>query len=317
MTISVPQVTTGASVASQAAQADAVEEANPAADTVDADVVTIAGQVDLSRQALERSIPAADTVVFQDLMAAYYAWLDRQLIDGAGSGGEHRGILHMLAPTITLTESTPTASDLLRQIFDGIQTVAGSRYLLLEAVLLHPRRGADLASSLSTDQPLFPLASAANRALGTSNAGFTDDIAGLRVILDPNVPTGEGAGTNQDVVAVLRLSDLLLFEQPVRQLRFDQVLSGTLEVRLQAYSYSAFIPDRWTSSVAIVTGTGLVILGDDQELADSRTSNPVQPSWPRRRPSRRSWCSAAKSASAGNGPATPRAVPRGSRKPHG
>jgi HK97 family phage major capsid protein len=258
MTVNVPRLTTGAAVASQATQGQPVEEQDPDTDTINADVVTIAGQVDLSRQALERSTPGADTVIFADLMNAYDAELDRQLIDGAGSGGEHLGILHMTPITITWTASTPTAADLLRKIFNAIQQVASARYQPPEVIVLHPRRGADLASSLSTSQPLFPLSSAANRALGTSNAGFTDDIAGLRVLLDANMPTNAGAGTNQDIIAIVRTSDLLLYEQPLRQLRFEQVLSGSLEVRLQCYSYSAFIPHRWTSSVAIVTGTGLV-----------------------------------------------------------
>jgi hypothetical protein len=78
---------------------------------------------------------------------------------------------------------------------------------------MHPRRGADLASSLSDETPLFPLGSASARALGTSNAGFADDIAGLRSILDPNVPTNVGAGANEDRIVAVRLEDLILLEQ--------------------------------------------------------------------------------------------------------
>jgi HK97 family phage major capsid protein len=257
MTVSVPRVTTGTLTGVQAAELDAVTEQDPDTDSLTAPVVTIAGQVDISRQSLERSMPHADFVLFSDLIADYDMQLDRQLISGLGSAGQHRGILNMSPLTVTYNPGTPSASEALRAIFDGIQKVASTRFQPAEAIMLHPRRGADLASSLSPDMPLFPLGSTAARALGTSNAGFTDDLAGLRTILDANLPTTHGSGTNQDLIAVLRLSDLLLFEQPVRQLRFEALGSGNLMIRLQVYSYSAFIPHRWPSSVCLVTGSGL------------------------------------------------------------
>jgi len=42
-----------------------------------------------------------------------------------------------------------------------------------------------------------------------------------------------------------------------RQLRFEEVLSGTLQVRLIVYSYSAEIMGRWPSTVCVIHGTGL------------------------------------------------------------
>ena len=48
---------------------------------------------------------------------------------------------------------------------------------------------------------------------GPRTPGFADDIAGLRSILDPNVPTNVGAGANEDRIVAVRLEDLILLEQ--------------------------------------------------------------------------------------------------------
>jgi hypothetical protein len=77
----------------QPAEADAVAETDQDTDVLEAPVVTIAGQVDLSRQALERTFPGADVVIFRDLVADYDMKLDRQLISGRAGGmcRSHRG----------------------------------------------------------------------------------------------------------------------------------------------------------------------------------------------------------------------------------
>ncbi len=80
------------------------------------------------------------------------------------------------------------------------------------------------------------------------------------MILDPNVITTDGAGTNQDQVFVLRAGDLWLMEDaagPYVRV-YEEVLSGNLQIRVQLYNYFAFTAARYPSSVALITGTGLV-----------------------------------------------------------
>ena len=81
---------------------------------------------------------------------------------------------------------------------------------------------------------------------------------GIPVWLDPNIPVNLGAGTNEDRVIFDRPSEQYLFEGPIRTRVLPEVGSGNLTVRLQLYSYAAFIPDRRVESVSIVAGTGLV-----------------------------------------------------------
>ena len=51
----------------------------------------------------------------------------------------------------------------------------------------------------------------------------------------------------------------VLYEGALRTRALVEVLSGTLQVRLQAYNYMAFIPDQYPVSYSLIDGTGLVM----------------------------------------------------------
>ena len=72
------------------------------------------------------------------------------------------------------------------------------------------------------------------------------------------VTTTAGSGTNQDQIFVVYADDLVLMEGPMRLRSLDAPLSSTLEVRLQAFAYSAFLSARYPSGITAVSGTGLV-----------------------------------------------------------
>jgi HK97 family phage major capsid protein len=91
-TLSIPKVLTG-SATSGHADLGTVQETNPTTGKLDVPVKTIAGQVDVSRQALDRSAPGLDEVLFQDLIADYNMRLDLQILTGSGSGANAKGIL--------------------------------------------------------------------------------------------------------------------------------------------------------------------------------------------------------------------------------
>jgi len=76
-------------------------------------------------------------------------------------------------------------------------------------------------------------------------------------VTDPNIPTNLGSGTNEDVILVLRASDLLLWESSVRSRVLPEVGSGTLTVRLQVYGYIAFSAERYPKSTSLIGGSGL------------------------------------------------------------
>lgn len=257
ISLTVPRVTTGTTTAIQSAENAAVSETDIDGTLLTVSVNTIAGQNDVSLRALERTMPGMDFLIFQDLRADYDEQLDTQLIAGTGTSGQHLGIRAVSGVnTVTYTDASPTAAELVPKIFDGIQKIATNRKRKADAILLHPTRAAWLASNLSTTFPLFQLG-VLTQAAGTQSAGFVDNFAGLRTIVDSNIVFDYGASTDQDEVYVLRTEDLILMEAPLRFRVFPDVLSGTLQVRLQVVAFSAFISGRNPTAISIISGTGL------------------------------------------------------------
>jgi len=257
MSFTIPRITTGTSTAIQVNENDAVSETDIDGTLLTVPVTTIAGQNDVSRQALERTEPGLDFLIFQDLRADYDKKLDLQCIAGTGVSGQMRGIRAVASvQTVSYTSGTPTAAALVPKVYNAIQKVATNRFLMPEAIVIHPTIAAWLASNLSSTFPLFQLGTLM-QASGTQSAGFVDNFAGLRTVLDPNIGVTYGAGTNESEIYIVRTSDLILMEGGLRTAVYEQTLSGTLQIRLQVYAFNAFISGRWPDGICILSGTGL------------------------------------------------------------
>ena len=258
LSLTVPRLTTGSSVSVQITEADAASETDVDGTLLTVGVRTIAGQNDFSVQAFERTMPGMDQLIFSDLRGAYDQYLDTQLISGTGSASQHLGIRAVSSiNTVTYTETTPSVANANKAVYNAIQEIASGRHMRADAIIMHPRRAAWFASSLSSSFPLFQLG-ALNQAAGSQQAGFVDNYAGLRVVQDANIGVLYGVGTNEDEMYVVRAADLYLMEGPLVSRVFDQVLSGTLQVRAQVRAYSAFISGRQPESICKISGTGLV-----------------------------------------------------------
>lgn len=257
ISITVPRVTTATTTGIQASEAAAVSETDIDGTLLTVGVNTIAGQNDVSLRALERTMPGMDFIIFQDLRADYDEQLDTQLLAGTGASQQHLGIRAVSSiNTVVYTDASPTAAELVPKIYDGIQKIASARMRRADTIVLHPRRAAWLASNLSATFPLFQLG-VLNQAAGSQQAGFVDNFAGLRTVIDGNVSLEYGASTDEDEIYVVRAADLFLMEGPLRVRVFDDVLSGTLQVRLQVVAYSAFISGRQPGAITKISGTGL------------------------------------------------------------
>jgi HK97 family phage major capsid protein len=257
MNFTIPRITTGTAVAVQATEASAVQETDIDGTLLTVNVRTIAGQNDVSRQALERTAPGLDFLIFQDLRADYDEQLDSQLLNGSGASGQHLGIATVTGiNTVTYTDASPTSAEALPKIYDAVQQVADGRKRRADTIVMHPRRAAWFASNLSSTFPLFQIGSLM-QASGTQAAGFVDNIAGLRLVVDSNISTEIGASTDEDEIFVVRAGDLFLAEGPLRTAVYEDVLSGTLQVRLQVFAYSAFVSGRQPEAIARIRGTGL------------------------------------------------------------
>jgi HK97 family phage major capsid protein len=258
-TISFPRVQTAPTTDVQAAEADPVDETDFDSDTLDVKKVTIAGQNDVSIQSFDWSLPGLDTVLLRELMKDYNTKLDYQLLYGSGSAGQHRGLKTVVTSDggNAVAFSSGGADDLLAKVYEAqsdISTLAPG--FMANGVVLHPRRAAWMGSHRDQNSNLLQQGQLP-RAAGTQDNAQAGTVAGLTVIIDPNIATNSGAGTNEDDVYVLDLAECLLAESPLRTRVLQEVLSGTLQVRIQAFGYSAFASSRRPKTIARISGAGL------------------------------------------------------------
>jgi HK97 family phage major capsid protein len=265
--ISIPKIATGTSTGIQTADNTAITEVDLTDTFVSAQVKTIAGAQALSIQALEQSPLNFDEIIFRDLSADYANKLNLQVINGSNSSGQVKGVRNASGiTTITATDAgneLSKAKTLYAKIADAIQRVGTQRTLPAEVIVMHPRRWSQLqAVFTANDVPLISGSSNASTPLigthgGVITAGYVGNLHGLPVYTDPLLPTNLGAGTNQDVVHILRASDLLLFESGIRTRTFDQTRADNLTILLQVYGFLAFTAERHSESIAEITGTAL------------------------------------------------------------
>lgn len=266
MTLNVSRITTGAAVAAQASENAAVQETDIDDTLLTVNVRTYSGQQDVSRQALERS-ELVDAVVFQDLVADYWTKLDSAVINADGTSGTHLGIRSTSGiVSVTYTDASPTVGELYPKIADAIQQIASQRYAPATTIVMHPRRWGWITAALdSSGRPLaVPNPNGPFNALAVGDApeygAVVGTLQGLPVVTDANIPTNLGAGTNEDVILVLRVPDLLFFQEgdgSPRQFRFEQA-NAPQSIRLAVWGYSAFTAGRYPAASAVIGGTGLV-----------------------------------------------------------
>ena len=205
-----------------------------------------------------------DEVVFADLLADYNAKLDVQVITGSGAAGQVLGILNAGGTAVTYTDATPTLPEMWTPLLQSASKVAGLRKLPGTGVVMTPAQWYWALSQMDTqNRPLILPNPAAFNPMGENGLLEADGPAGmftygLPAFIDGNIPANLGAGTNESRVITARWQDLYLWEGSMRTRVLSEVLSGTLQVRLQVYNYVAFMPHRRPEAIAVISGTGLI-----------------------------------------------------------
>jgi HK97 family phage major capsid protein len=262
--INLPKIATGTSTAIQTADAAGVSSTDLTDTSVSAGVKTIAGQQDIALQLLDQSPVSFDEVVFQDLIADYNQKLDVQVINGSNGSGQVKGILNVSGiNAVTYTDATPTLPELWVPLLQSASKVAVGRVLPATGVVMTPSMWYWALSQLdSTSRPLL-LGNGGFNQMGNSGEVEADGPAGmftygLPAFLDGNIPSNLGGGTNETRVITARWDDLFLWEGSMRTRVLSEVLSGTLQVRIQVYNYVAFMGDRRPTSISVISGTGVI-----------------------------------------------------------
>ena len=266
MTLNISRVTTGSTAAVQATENSAVSEQDIDDTLLTIDVRTIAGQQDISRQALDRG-EGIDALIMADLSSAIATTLDEGCLYGDGTSGALLGLNNITGKNdVVWTDGSPTVAEFYPKLLDAIQQINSNRYAGPDLIIMHPRRAAWLAAAVDgQSRPLvLPQTNVPQNAMGHGPvAGYGLNglqVAGIPVVADANVKTDTGAGSNQDSVFVVRRADMLLFESAgaPQMVRMDQTLGGQLTVKMVAFQYAAAVFGRYPAAISQVMGTGLV-----------------------------------------------------------
>jgi HK97 family phage major capsid protein len=277
--IMLPKILTGTTVAVQTTQNTALSQTDLTTGFVGTGITTIGGKEVVSQQLLDQSGIDFDTVIKADLAGAWGQTFGAQVMAGAGTGVNNNSVLNGLQNAVvpagnqsTFTSASPTAALFYSKAAGMLASFATNRFAEPTQWVMHPRRWYWLLAQVDTaGRPLVVpdaiLADAAIRAMNpiAANTGSPVQVVGavgmflgLPVVIDPNVPTNLGAGTNQDEVFLLKTDDLWLYESaPVVEV-FNQPFADSMGVLYRIYSYTGILLNRQTSSIATMNGTGLI-----------------------------------------------------------
>ena len=267
MTLNISRMTTGTSTAVQAAENDAVSNTNADDTLLTVNVRTIAGQQDISKQAIERGT-GIDQFIIQDLIRGWHTTLDNQILNGDGTSGSILGPDATLGVNqVTFTEASPTVELLYPKLADAYQQVQTDAFMNPTHWVMHPRRLAFLLASVdSSGRPLVvPTLNGPMNSVATGsgqayygNSGYS--LMGLPIVADANVRTNAGAGANEDRIYCVTAPEFHLWEQAGSPfaLNFDATGAGSLTIKSVVYGYAAATAGRYPGAFSTIEGTGLV-----------------------------------------------------------
>lgn len=261
MTVNISRITTATSAAIQSSENSSVSETNIDDTLLSPAVQTNAGQQTLSRQAIERGT-GVEAVMLDDLFRSYHTTLDSTLLNQATNG------LTNVATSVAYTDASPTTAELYPKILEALSGVEGA---LLDqdpgdnVAVMHSRRWYWMQNSVGSTWPfvqqpgISPQMMAANFAERYGN-GFRGVLPnGTPVIVDNNIATNLGAGTNEDEIYIGSLREFHLWEDSSAPLliRAEQPSAASLGVLFVVYGYFAYTHARYAHARKIA-GTGLV-----------------------------------------------------------
>lgn len=261
MVVNISRITTGSSVAAQANENDAVSETNMDDTLLTIAIQTAAGQQTLSRQAIERGT-GIEAVALDDLFRRYATNLDSTLLNQATNG------LTNVATAVAYTDASPTAAEAYPKIIEGL---AGVEAALLDQAsgdniaVMHSRRWYWMQNAMSSTWPMISQPGIVAQTLGANFATvYGSGVRGVLpngtpVIVDNNIATGLGAGTNEDEIYLVDRQECHLWEDPSAPMfiRAEQPKAANLGVLLVVYGYFAYTFVRYAQARKIA-GTGLV-----------------------------------------------------------
>lgn len=205
---------------------------------------TKAAYQDVSRQLLDSSSPAVDSLIFEDIRSAYDTVVEGLVCAAILAGGTAAGT------TFANEAAFKANAAAIDGVIDGQMAVAGDQRGVADLVVMNFRRfGAFRKLKDGNNRPLMPVSrynpQNANGAVGNFLVG---DIEGADAVGTAGVPTAYA-----EKYAVLRRNAVLLAESPISDFTYEQV-GGPSNVRMGIWAYVGVLV-RNPGSVSIQTVT--------------------------------------------------------------
>ncbi|MGI8753901.1 MAG: hypothetical protein ACR2MN_16625 [Acidimicrobiales bacterium] len=238
-----------ASVTQQGAENTAVANVTPTGGYLTANLVTAAGEIDLSQQLLDRAGPESfDQLIHAQLMTQLYTDIDAYCIAQAIAGGG----------TVTSTGAT-----LIPGLWGDVAK-AGANMLTAPGQLRDPthlfmtptwHQYATAQVDLQNRPLMTPVPAGADLPItspdGATPVGYTGErILTTAVFRDGNIPA---AGANTQMLVAHMPEVFTLVSEPALDV-FPETLAGSLSVVARLYAFVGVIV-RHTAAVQTVTGT--------------------------------------------------------------
>lgn len=265
MVVNISRITTPNSADVQLPQNSAVATQDMADTLLTIPVQTLATQATMSRQAIERST-GAEEVTLDDMMRTLYTKQDNLYINQAATGATNRFNPITYAAVGSATKTYAALLQARSQLESVLLDVQEGDQL----VVMHSRRWGAVNSASGTSFPfLSQMPNSRYLTAGEDNVsnygpGYRGNFAGLNIIVDNNVPTNLGGGTNQDEIYVVNRRECIVWEDPSApvMIRAEQTNAASLGVLFVLYTYWAYTFDRYQSGGFAahqkVSGTALV-----------------------------------------------------------
>lgn len=260
--INVPKVATGATVAVQT-DGNAVSNTDLTTTSVTAQVQTEAGRTLASYQSIDLGYSFNDQMIYEDLLAAYWANVDTNAINGNVTNA--KGVLNVTGVNpVTYTDATPTAPELYPLVFQAKSQIEKGAFAPVNFSLWHPSTwnwylsqldASNRPFALNTDLPAFNMIAQS----GMEPQGIAGNFNGIPVVVDANVPVNLGAGTNEARIVLANRRTLYFYEGAPRFKVADQTSIANLQYQFVLYGYYAVAFPRQPKMISVLSGTGLIV----------------------------------------------------------
>jgi HK97 family phage major capsid protein len=199
--------------------------------TITAPVITLQSQITVSRELIDQA-PLIDRWLAVDSAQAYAAAKAQQLWSGTGSFGQVTGVLNW-SNTLAVSTGGSTAG-----FWSGIAAaqaaVLNNLYLPANACFISAQDWQWVSSTVDdSGRPfLLPHTQTPDSLLRVPTEAFVGQVAGMSLIVDPSLPSGN--------VVVARTSELAVWEGDLQFIVQRDYGAANLSVGISAYRYLSF-----------------------------------------------------------------------------